>query len=396
VRSGGVVPFAALRTAVLAAASLLLAAVSSSASAASFYEPPSPLPNSTPGALLRAERFEFRGLTRPPAGTIGWRILYVSRTALGAPVAVSGAVLLPSSSAEPRPLVALAPGAHGLGDQCAASKLLAAGAESELDNAARLLRDGDAVVITDYQGLGTPGPHPFAVNRAAGRNVLDALRAARQVPGTGLAPDGPLGLYGYSQGGGAVGSAVEQQPTYAPELRIEGAVVGGALAEPARLPSSLFGNFWAGLVIAAAIGYDSAYPELGLSGSLSQFGRDAFSATSKRCMELGAPLQYAQMEWFTKRGTPLTSPAWQARLKENALGAGAPRIPIYQFHAIWDQVLLYSSARRVRAGWCAAGASVRFVTVQLTAHFTGGPGGLDGAARWLAGRFAGKPPGPNC
>jgi hypothetical protein len=383
---------------VAAAVALLTASLAASASAASFYDPPSPLPTTQPGALLRAERMEFRGITRPPKGTIGWRILYVSRTALGAPVAVSGSLLLPDSSARPRPLVSLAPGSHGLGDQCAPSRLLATGAESELDTAARLLRDGDAVVMTDYEGLGTPGTHPYAVNVAAGRNALDALRAARHVEGTGLAPDGVLGLYGYSQGGGAVGSAVEQQPTYAPELRIEGAVVGGVLAEPGRLPSTLFGNFWAGLVVAAAIGYDATYPELGLRDSLTQFGRDAFSTANRACMELGFPLQYAQMGWFTKGGVnPVGAKKWQDRLRENTLGYGAPRIPIYQFHAIWDQVLLYTSALRVRARWCASGASVRFVMVQFAEHFVGSTGGLDGAARWLAGRLRGAPAtGSNC
>lgn len=379
------------------AAALLAISFAGSASAASFYQPPSPLPVTEPGALLRAERVEFRGLTRPPAGTVGWRILYVSRTALGAPVAVSGSLLLPDASARPRPLVALAPGSHGMGDQCAPSKLLVSGAESELDNLARLLRDGHAVVMTDYQGLGTPGTHPFAVNVAAGRNVLDALRAARQVAGTGLLADGKLALYGYSQGGGAVGSAVEQRATYSPELRLEGAIVGGVLGEPARLPNALFGNFWSGVAVFAVIGYDAEYPELRLRDWLTPFGRDAFASTGRSCMESGFPLQYAQMAWFTKGArNPIPSAPWQARLRENTLGYATPDTPIYQFHGEWDQTLNYNSALRVRARWCARGASVRFATVRVAEHFIAGPAGLDGAARWLAARLRGATLAAGC
>lgn len=382
----------------IAAAVLTTLGLPSVAAAASFYDPPSPLPTSTPGALLRAEPLEFRGITRPPDGTTGYRILYVSRTALGQPVAVSGSLLLPAGGAKARPLIALAPGSHGLGDQCAPSKLLASGSESELDNIKRLLASGSAVVMTDYEGLGTPGTHPFAVNVAAGHDVLDAIRAARQVEGTGLAADGPLGIYGYSQGGGAAGSAAEQQPTYAPELRISGAVVGGVLGEPARLPGALFGNFWAGLAVDAVIGYDAAYPELKLSSWLSSFGRNAFDSVNHSCMESGFPLQGSQMSWFTNGGrNPIPTAAWQARLKQNTLGYSAPQIPIYQFHAVWDQVLGYGSALRVRARWCAGGTNVRFVQVPFSEHFLGGPGGLEQAARWLTARLAGAAaPSGNC
>ena len=34
---------------------------------------------------------------------------------------------------------------------------------------------------TDYQGLGTPGPHPYLVGEAEGRGVLDIVSAARQL-----------------------------------------------------------------------------------------------------------------------------------------------------------------------------------------------------------------------
>ena len=46
----------------------------------------------------------------------------------------------------------------------------------------RLLKAGYAVVRTDYEGLGTPGVHPYLVAASEGRSVLDAAAAARSVP----------------------------------------------------------------------------------------------------------------------------------------------------------------------------------------------------------------------
>ena len=44
-----------------------------------------------------------------------------------------------------------------------------------------LLDAGYVVAATDYEGLGTPGLHPFLVGESEGRSVLDAARAAHRV-----------------------------------------------------------------------------------------------------------------------------------------------------------------------------------------------------------------------
>ena len=38
-----------------------------------------------------------------------------------------------------------------------------------------------AVVQTDYEGLGTPGSHPYLVMDSEARDAVDMVRAARQV-----------------------------------------------------------------------------------------------------------------------------------------------------------------------------------------------------------------------
>ena len=74
---------------------------------------------------------------------------------------------------------------------------------------------------TDYEGLGTPGAHPYLIGRSEGHSVLDAVRAARKL-------DKRLGkrvvLAGHSQGGQSVLWAASLAPNYTPDLKVRGTV----------------------------------------------------------------------------------------------------------------------------------------------------------------------------
>src|SRR5712691_12756401 len=73
-----------------------------------FYVPPSPLPAGAPGAILRSRPVTVSvtpgGLVPSPVSA--WQVLYLSTSALGAPTAVSGTVLVPDApwAGGPRPL----------------------------------------------------------------------------------------------------------------------------------------------------------------------------------------------------------------------------------------------------------------------------------------------------
>ena len=87
----------------------------------------------------------------------------------------------------PRPLIVYGPGTQGQGDQCAPSRQFNQGIHWSpwLDFAfnyeelfvATMVARGFAIVMTDYQGLGTPGLHTYVNRIAAGR------RDARRRPG---------------------------------------------------------------------------------------------------------------------------------------------------------------------------------------------------------------------
>lgn len=175
---------------------------------ADFYTPPDPLPPGRPGDLIRTEPSR---LVLEPSGQLGaimatgTRIMYRSTDTRGNPIAVTGTYFEPYNDwpyGGPRPLISYAPGTQGQGNQCAPSRMFNQGIHysggwdimfnyEELFVATMVAR-GFAIVMTDYQGLGTPSMHTYVGRVAEGQAVLDAARAAMRLPGTSLDPHGPV------------------------------------------------------------------------------------------------------------------------------------------------------------------------------------------------------------
>ena len=60
---------------------------------------------------------------------------------------------------------------------------------------------GYVIAATDYQGLGTRGPHPYLVGESEGVGALDSVRAARNLEEADASAD--FVVWGESQGGQA-------------------------------------------------------------------------------------------------------------------------------------------------------------------------------------------------
>lgn len=207
-------------------------------------------------------------LGTPVPGVSATRVLYVSTTARGEPDTVSGTILVPAGSYPlgKRPVIGYAVGTHGLGDAYAPSNEMSNGTETEASMMSGLLAHGWVVAVTDYEGLGTPGQHTYMVGPSMGHAVFDVLRAATRLPGSGLAVDAPMAIWGYSQGGAAAGWAAQLHPAYAPELHLSGVAAGGVPADVEAVARHLDGGGFFGLAVAALIGLDAAFPELNLDG----------------------------------------------------------------------------------------------------------------------------------
>lgn len=171
---------------------------------AAFYVPPASGPAGPPGTLIRARPLE--GAMALPGAGRNLLLLYVSRDPGGHSVAVSGTLAVPPGEppAGGWPIIDWTHGTMGLTPDCAPSLVPKSPPNSYVEDVARLLdgfvRAGYAVVATDYQGLGTKGPHPYLEGEPNAANALDLLpAAARAEPSLGRT----FLIVGHSQGGQA-------------------------------------------------------------------------------------------------------------------------------------------------------------------------------------------------
>ena len=180
------------------------------------------------GSLVTAEP-----IVATPAGMQAWRIAYLTTSEDGRAVKVTGMVIAPREAQprEPRAVIAWAHGTSGVAEKCALStNARFFDATPALGD---MIRAGYVVVAPDYPGLGSPITHGYLVGRETGRSVLDAVRAARAIPGAFAGSR--FAAWGESQGGhAALWTAIESR-TYAPELTL----VGTAAAAP---PTDLVQN----------------------------------------------------------------------------------------------------------------------------------------------------------
>ncbi|HEV2310681.1 MAG TPA: lipase family protein, partial [Acidimicrobiia bacterium] len=241
-------------TLVAVAALLVVAAPRAGASpSGSGASSPRRLRSGPPGKLISATP------VIAPAGARGWRVLYHSQTLDGRDVEVSGVIVAPTSKPPPggRPVVTWAHGTHGLAEMCAPSAAI--DSTYRITGIRQFLKAGDVVAATDYEGLGTPGPTRYLVGESEARDVLDIVRAAQQLPGSGAGAN--TLVYGHSEGGQAALFAGQIAPSYAPDLHVLGVAAVAPVSDLSDLLPVVSGAApLLGYLVMAAVGLRSTYP----------------------------------------------------------------------------------------------------------------------------------------
>lgn len=346
------------------------------------------------GDLLGALPMVARVAPLVPYRARAWHVRYRSSGARGEFTTVTGTVLVPRSPWRGdgrRPIVGFAVGTHGLADRCRPSLQLTRGTEYEAAAISGFLDQGWAVAVTDYPGLGTPDNHPFVVGRVLGRAVLDSVRAAQQL--LGLPRRGPVLLYGYSEGGNAVGWALQLAASYAPELNVRGGFVGAAPADLFGMVRHHDGRATGFLILYAASGFDAAYPGLHLERSLNDRGRRAVAALRDSCVwdaPARALLRPTHYRAYVD-GDPLQRPDWRRRLRQNAIGHRSTGVPVLLGAVRRDEIVPYAQETGLYRRWCARGVNVHLRTIDATDHFSGGIAFVPVGIGFLRDRLAGVP-----
>jgi acetyl esterase/lipase len=358
-----------------------------------FYKPPTPVP-AVPGTIIRSE--PFTGTL--PAGATAWRVLYASTDEHGTPVAVSGLIVAPTNPTPgPHPMLAWSHGTTGIVPACGPS--VSADPFKGIPDMTGALTQGWVLAMTDYPGLGTPGPHPYLVGESEARAVADSVRAAHNLD-TGVQLDDSYAVWGHSQGGHSALFMGQIAAQYLPEYQL----MGVAALAPATLLADNFsaiegtdvGNV---LTIFAVESWADYYDDVSAS-VLAPDARRPANLIADACLNQPSRLRLVvgglQLPAEVTSVDISTEPAVLAHMNANSPNPTGITVPLFVAQGLADEVI----SPHVTDSWinlrCIAGAQVDYrMYPGLTHNGVVEPGGADALA-WTIDRFGGKPAATTC
>ena len=359
-----------------------------------FYTPPADMPT-TPGTLIRTEPLgaPWQAIT----GATALRILYVSQLPDGTAAASGGMLFIPTAAAPRggRPIVSWAHPTTGFGDACVPSR--AAGQDAIGGWLQQMLDLGWIVVATDYVGMGTPGTPLYLVGASEARDVVNAVRAARQAPNADAGTR--WAAWGHSQGGHAALWTGALAAQIAPELTL----VAVAAAAPAAELTPLIHLQWdkpVGWVIApeASISWQVVYPGLPLAGVISTAGLRNRERIANDCIKEAA-IEGLIREEFRQSFfavDPTTDAAWARTVAAETPPPLPADLPVFVAQGTADPVVLPGTTALLQQRWCAAGSRLTMDWLGGIGHNKAGEVAGPAAATFLAAAFAGEPAPGTC
>jgi pimeloyl-ACP methyl ester carboxylesterase len=376
-----------------------------------FYNPPAPLPAGRHGDVIWARTLDNEAAL--PSAARNWLVLYLSANDNGQPIAVSGTVAIPEGTPPPGgwPVVSWTHGTTGTADICAPSRDDGP-SYPDYDYVSRInktldiwVKKGYAVLKTDYEGLGTPGPHPYLIGESEARGAVDIVLAARQ-----LSPDLSRRwvVMGHSQGGQAAIFTAKLAPLYAPELNLLGAV---AIA-PASHIRAAFNAIRAGkspggmpFLPLAMTGAAAASPVVSLDRLLTPLGRQRLALADQRCL---AGLRDSDAWGGLDPKAVFREDADFSALDDVLNDEGGTEhlqvwLPLLVLQATNDRIVPKVLTDPMVSELCNLGAPLTYRTYTITnlkgsgaAHRGAVEASLEDAGHWIADRFAGKAVSSTC
>nr|WP_296773619.1 lipase family protein [Rhodococcus sp. (in: high G+C Gram-positive bacteria)] len=395
------------------------------------YSGETPLGDYEPGAVLSTRTLPYH-LVNVPTPLQAVQVLYRSTDAQGRPAANVTSILRPGN-AQPGKVVSYQSAYDSLNPDDGPSRAIAGNSplltptpsgrniaiggtavSGEAGILAPLLVLGYTVVVADTQGPTAD----FAAGPEYGMMTLDSLRAAKQVPETGIADDAKIGLIGYSGGAIATNWAAILAPDYAPDINEDliGAAQGGLLVNPADNLRYAGGSIgWGGVVGMAIVGISRAY-DIDFDRYFSDSGRDLVAHLDDASI-LNAFLQYPGLTWADlvkpEYADPNSVPEYVDVVNKLNMGqAPTPTIPLFVAQAAngllegtWpgpagtgpgDGVMVAGDVRALMNQYCDDGLAVQYDEYDTISHIPGAALWLPGALAWLTDRFADRPAPSNC
>ncbi|MET0728182.1 MAG: lipase family protein [Acidimicrobiales bacterium] len=347
------------------------------------------LPPGEPGEVIAVQ--EVEGLD---VDATVLRVLYHSQSIAGEDIAVSGLMAVPAGPAPAggRPVISWAHGTTGIADMCAPSKDPASAGVGLL---APLLERGVVFVATDYEGLGTPGRHPYLAGQSEGRAVLDIARAARSL-GDEVGASEQLVIWGHSQGGHAALFANQIAPQWAPELEVLGTVAGAPPSHLNLLAGALRDSPFRFYLAYITAGWEAAYPEADPADVLTPAGLERLDLVDTACSgDLAGAWNDLPYDELVKADPAAVEP-WASLLVENDPGFVAGAAPVLIIHGGADEQIPTVSSELLLARMCGVGQVVERRVYPGESHGGVVLPALADMVAWIDGRLAGNEPPTSC
>nr|WP_249357911.1 lipase family protein [Nocardia cyriacigeorgica] len=363
-----------------------------------FYAEPPGLADKQPGDVLAVRQMPPLPMFPDTTVTV---VRFRSTNSTGKPIAATTTVLTPRSHQKNGPLLSLQHIINALGAKCSVSRVLYTDDPDLMVREAVawnvLLQRGWSIALPDHLGP----QFAYGAAKLGGQVTLDGIRAVKQV-GELQVENSPVSMVGYSGGGMATAWAAALQPTYAPELKIAGAAMGGVPMNLVKMLEGLgFGSHPVfGLALAAGIGLEREYPErFPISDQLNAKGLAARNAMANSCTNglLATGAGHGVLD-FAATTSMVEDPQARAVVEENSLELydGAPTMPVFEWHSPIDGLVPVDAIVNTNRRWCAAGTKVQAETVAVPDHLTAAVLGLPAALVWIDARFRGEPAPSNC
>lgn len=332
-----------------------------------------------------------------PAGMQAWRVRYLTRDDRGLAREVTGMVVAPREPApsRPRPVIAWTHGTSGIATQCAPSGMPAFWS---LTPALDAVRRGYVVVAPDYPGLGSAGTHPYLVGTATARSVLDAVRAARKIPGA--AAGDRFVVWGESQGGHAALWTGQLAGVDGGGLRLLGVAAGAPPTDLAANLQQASDPNARTLLTAFAVRSWSQYYGVPLQigrprtpGIINRLSRNCVSVDS--APRLGAILGILTLRQDLRQVDLATTSPWSSYVAANSTSP-VSRVPVLIAQTRADPFVAPSVTRRFARKLCANRVRVRFIDLPGKDHATTARQSATQTMAWIDGIFAGTPAPSDC
>ncbi|CAB4930593.1 unannotated protein [freshwater metagenome] len=351
-----------------------------------FYSVPSPLTPGEPGELISSEPVSAPGLH----GSM-WRVMYHSQAIDGTDIAVTGLIATPDDDAPTHDVVTWAHGTTGIADSCAPSLNPSSSEMVLLANG--LLDKGYVVTATDYEGLGTPGRHPYIAGISEGRGTLDIVKTAVAMPEVKASTD--YIVWGHSQGGHAAMFAGHLAAAWAPELNLKGVVAGAPPSQMLLLNAALQTSPYKYYIGMTAAGFNAGYGDTlaPLDKVLTPEGLDWLDNVDQGCTGYLSSASEGLDFSTLQKADPATVPEWNALLKENDPGTFTEAFdaPLLIIHGGNDEQIPVIASKLMFDTLCGIGQTQTRWVFPGQSHagviLPSAPAMLD----WMGDRFSGVP-----